>query len=256
MSVLHEILAVERHTSEQANTLLDETVKKFGKSEYYNGYISDLQMINETPESVAIAKAAREERPLITTVFETLEYALDAWAKAEDVIFQKNVTNTVANSDLIFRGTVLATEVPVDELMGLENRLKKLREVMTRIPTLDNSKKWVEDNTHALRGVFATPEPTVTTKTEKTTKAVVLYEATEHHPAQVKEVSTDVVVGNYHRSFTSGCATSRQKANVLSLLDELMAEVKKARMRANSTQVVNAKIGESITKLILDELAS
>lgn len=256
MTVLHEILAVERHATEQANLILEESVKKFGKTEYFSGHTSVLKMLVDSPENDAIARAAFEERPLITTVFETVQYALSSWANAEDVIFRKNVTNTVAKADFIVRGVTIATDVPVDELMGLENRLKKLREVMARIPTLDNSKKWEKDENAAMRGVWVTPEAVVTAKTEKVTKPVVLYEATEHHPAQVKEVSTDTTVGTYERSYTSGAATSRQKANVLALLDEMMAEVKKARMRANQVQVVEVNIGHALTKMLLDELAS
>lgn len=49
----------------------------------------------------------------------------------------------------------------------------------------------------------------------------------------------------------SGAATSAQKAEVMSTIDELIAEVKQARMRANSVVAVQNKIGQKIVDLIM-----
>lgn len=250
MSKLHELLAVEQTRSKAAELLLAETQAKFGKPHFFTGELKTLKMLNESPENTAIEAAAREEKPLPTTVVETLEYALESWSKAEDVRFQINATNQSAKAELLFRGEVVATDVPVDELMGLEARLTGMRNVFAAMPTLDASKKWVNlDSGKA--GAWETQNVEQTSKTEKKFEPLILAAATDKHPAQVKEAYRDAVVGTFSRITQSGAATSKQKADVLSTVDELIAETRQARMRANSTEAVKDKIGGKIVSLLL-----
>lgn len=250
MSKLHELLAVEQTRSKAAEMLLAETQAKFGKAHFFTGELKTLKMLNESPENNAIEAAAREEKPLPTTVIETLQYALEAWAKAEDVRFQINATNQSAKADLVFRGEVVAQQIPVDELMGLEARLTQMRNVFAAMPTLDASKKWVPlDNGRA--GSWETANVEQTSKTEKKFEPLTLAQATDKHPAQVKEAYRDAVVGTFSRLSQSGAATSKQKADVLATVDELIAEARQARMRANSTEAVKDQIGQTIVNLLL-----
>lgn len=250
---LHEILAVEKTRTSAANKLMVETATKFQKSDMFSGHIKKLDMIEDNPQNAAISAAAYDSRELPTTVAETLEYALDTWAKAEDVIFTKNATNQVAVADLQFRGAIIATAVPVDELLGLEERITNLRKIMEFIPTLSAAVSWDKDTASGRLGAWRATHVEKTTKTEKVTVPVVLYEATDKHPAQVKESSTDKTVGTFTKINFSGAATSAQKAAVLVALDELLAEVKQARMRANSVDIVSRNIGKIITNIIMDE---
>lgn len=247
---LHELLAVEQTRSKAAELLLQETQAKFGKAHFFTGELKTLKMLNESPENDAIQAAAREEKPLPTTVIETLQYALDSWAKAEDVRFQINATNQQAKAELLFRGEVIAQNVPVDELMGLEARLTQMRQVFAAMPTLDASKKW-EPSDIGKAGAWVTANTEQTSKTEKKFEPLVLAIATDKHPAQVKEAYRDAVVGTFTRISQSGAATSKQKADVLATVDELIAETRQARMRANSTEAVKEKIGQSIVNILL-----
>lgn len=253
MGMLHEVLAVEKTKSETAAHLLAETAGKFGKEHFFSGHVKALKMLVDSPENLALEAAARDERALPTTVFDTLDYALGLWAEAEDVIFQKNLTNTMAFADIELNGKVVAQHVPVDELMGLEVRLDKIRGVMRLMPTIDAAKNWDKD---ASRGdhVFVTRDMQSTSKTEKQAQAVVLYEATKEHPAQVKEVSRDVVVGTFEKRDWSGAVTAIQKSDALKRLDDMIAAVKAARMRANKTEVIPGTIGKLIVDMILEPL--
>lgn len=251
MAKLHELLAIEKNRSNQANKLLEETGKKFQKEQFFSGHIKTLKMLVDSPENAAIEAAARDEKELPTTVPETLEYALKFWADAEDVTFQKNLTNQRANADLLFRGQVLVPNVPVDELLGLEVRLEILRRTIDHMPTLDASKAWEAANS-GRSGEFVTTSAEVTSKTEKSMVPVVLYEATDKHPAQIERVTVDKVVGTFSRISTSGAATSKQKADAIAVLDDLLVEVKQARQRANSVEAATDRIGGKITSLILD----
>lgn len=250
MGKLHELLATEKTLVTAANKLLAETSEKFGKDAYFKGYVKSLKMLADSPENAELERAGSEIRALPTTVKDTLDYALDYWARTEDALYQKNVSNTEAKSAIEFRGRVVAEDVPVDELMGLEVRLEALRKILERMPTLDASKEWRPDPQKG-EGVWVTATPDVTTKTEKRMVPVVLYEATKEHPAQVREVARDDIVGTFTTVHYSGAATSAQKAKALETVDELLTEVKKARVRANSVEASTARIGAAITGIIL-----
>lgn len=251
MTKLHELLAVEKTRTAASNKLLQETMQKFGKAEMFSGYEKTLKMIEDSPQNAALEAAAAESRELPTTVAETLVYALQSYAQAEDVLFQKNCTNMNAVADIEFRGSTLVPNVPVDELLGLESRLESIRRVLEAMPTLAASTVWVRDPMSGRDGAWVAEAVDKTIKTEKTTVPVVLYEATDKHPAQVKEVSTDKTVGTFSVRRSSGAATSAQKAEALTILDELLVSVKQARMRANSVEIVDRKIGQTIVDLIL-----
>lgn len=251
MSKLHEILAVEKTTTQAAAKLLTETENKFSKDHFFSGYIKTLKMLVDSPENAAIEAAAKDVKSLPTTVPETLEYFLTFWNKAEDVIFTKNKNNQFANADLLYKGEVLVPNVPVDELLGLEVRLEQLRRVLIAMPTLDASKSWSEIDSGRF-GEYEADNDEVTSKTEKVTTPVVLYEATDKHPAQIDKVTVDKVVGTFTRKSFSGAATSKQKADAIAVLDELLVQTKQARQRANSIDIDNYKIGEKITSLIMD----
>ncbi len=250
MGQLHELLAVEKTKNAASSALIKDTQNKFAKFEYFQGHIKTLKMIENSPQNDATEAAGAETKQLPTTVHETLEYMLKYWADAEDVIFQKNVTNQRAVADLMFRGSVIKKDVPVDELLGLESRLETMRHVMVGMPTLNAAVAWKDQNS-GRKGAWVAVEAEKTTKTEKATTAVVLYHATEKHPAQVKEVPTDKTVGIWTLLKTCGAATSAQKAEVLAIIDDLLSEAKQARMRANSVEASTDKIGSIITNIIM-----
>lgn len=255
MGKLHELLAVEKSHMAGVGKLIQETLTKFSKIEWFQAQVKGLKMLEETPANKVLEESAKEQKQLPTTVQETLEYLLGFWAQAEDVMFQKSLTNQVARGDLMFRGNVVAEGVPVDELLGLEKRLAQLRNLMTSMPTLPAAVKVTPAPELGRKGAWI-GEPEYTVKTEKTLVPVVLYDATEKHPAQVKESSVDRVVGNYNVVKIYGTATSLQKAEVLTVVDELIDQAKQARMRANNVDVVSRNIGQAITSLILAPLQS
>lgn len=256
MGKLFELLAAEKTLTSAADKLIKETTAKFQKADqYFRGHIKTLRMLEDTPQNKAIENAARDEKQVATNISDTLQYTLDHWAKAEDCIFQKNCTNQTANADLMFRGATLVSSVPVDELMGLEVRLKDLRGMIDQMPTLDASKDWEPDPNKGA-GFLRSKNIDSTTKTEKVTTPVVLYEATDKHPAQVKESSYDRVIGEFQTRYLSGCATTVGKSEAIKVIDELVVECRQARNRANTVETTNRTIGSSITKLVLGALAS
>lgn len=249
MTVLHELLAVEKHRNAQVEQLITETITKFGKYEYFAGAIKTLKMVEDNPANAATEAAARAERNAPTTVHETFEYLFKHWANAEDVQFQKNVTNQHAQADVVC-GTLTLSAMPVDELLGLEVRLEKLRQLAKQMPSLNAAKTWVP--LPERKGLYKGELVEETTKTEKEFYPIVLAPATDKHPAQVKEGSRDKVVGKFSMIEFSGAATTEQKARFIERLDDLLAAVKQARQRANTTEVTMHKVGDKIVDYLME----
>lgn len=247
---LHQILAVEKTRMGQTQKLHEDTLKKFGKAtEYFFGHNKTLQLLAEGEQNAAIEAQAEEDRPVTTTVHDTLEYFLKRWARSEDVAFQKTVANQHARADIKYNGVVLLAAVPVEELLNLETRLTELRKVFVAIPTLNSNVAWARDDSAPY--IYRAVKDEVTTKTEKIAYGIILAPATDKHPAQVERGQRDEVVGRFTRIVKSGAVPSLQKARALECLDELLVGVKQARMEANTVEVTTETIGDKITDLLM-----
>lgn len=252
VKVLHELLATERNFVTQSNKIFLEVTQKFDKEHFFKGFTKSLKMLKDDPNNASIEQAGSERKELTTTVKQTLSYLMDYWTKAEDIQATKNETNRHAIADVEVNGQVVLTGIPVDELMGLESRLMELRKLFEKMPTLDASKSWTPSQ--IADGAWEAVNEDVTTKTEKVVTVVVLYEATKEHPAQVKEMSKDEVVGTYTMKHFSGAVTSLQKAQCLERVDSLLVAVKMARMRANGINIVKKNVGELLAQYLLKPL--
>lgn len=251
MTKLHELLAAEKTPLASWNTLFEETLSKFkNPGSYFSGHSKSLKMIEENPANAALEASARDEKALATNVYDTLEYAFTIYAKHEDLQYQKNATNRVATGTVMWRGKPLLSDMPVDELLGLEARISKIKQLVLAAPTLDASKHWTE-NPQLGKFVWETKSPEETTKTEKVMTPVVMAPATDKHPAQVQAVTKDVVVGKYTTIHRSGACTAVQKSEAIKVMDELLIEIKQARMRANETEATKDKIAQRLIDIIL-----
>jgi hypothetical protein len=254
MAKLHELLAAEKTPTGAWNQLYEDTLKKFKNvSHFFDGHSKSLAMIEDSPANKDIEDQAREEKPVTTTVADTLEYALEIFGRAEDLQFQKNATNRKATATVMWRDTPLLSDMPVDELLGLEARLTKMRGLFAEIPTLDATKHWVK-TTELGPYIWSTKFSDHTTKTEKQITPVTMAPATDKHPAQVQAVQRDAVVGKFTTVKRSGAATAAQKAEAIKRVDELLVEVKQARMRANETEVVKGSVAAILVPLLLEPL--
>lgn len=244
---LHELLAVEADLQNTAKSQMDEVVVAFTKkTEHFRGLLTKLEYFDEARAKENLT----EEKVLVTTVSERLKYALRYVGNYYDALLKKEATNQHARADLIVNDQVMATDVPATFLLGMETRLKGLREAILVIPTLDPGLGWTPDASAKLPEIFNAP-PQVRNRTEKRVRPVVLYEATDKHPAQVKEVTEDVVVATITAFNTSGMWTPLHKATVIANVDTLIIAVKKARQRANSVEVVGEKIASKMIDFIL-----
>jgi len=246
MSQLHELLAVEGDVEKQFNDVLSKTNNKFNRGLHlFEGSNKKLEMFEdrgyEYPE---------QNVELATTVPDELEDVAFQAARYFDAILQKEATNQTAKADLVVDGETIGKDLPATFLLGMESRLQKIKMVYTSIPTLPPSEQWALDDNRGDGDIYKTARQKVTFKTEKTFKSKVLYEATEHHPAEIEKWMESVEIGRYVETRWSGCLPENIKKKMLRRIDRLIEAVKRARQKANRAEVVKINAGMNMFKYI------
>ncbi len=245
MSKLHELLSVEGDLEGNYTRILTETKTTFTKkADHFFGMHRRLTLFaDDAPEGLS------DHKELTTTVNEKLAYQEDSVVRYFDAVLQKELTNQKALADIIIDGEQIAEQLPATFLLGLETKLKRVREVYEAIPTLPPGFKWVNDPTKG-EDVYAIDRPEETYKTEKKFKVQVLYDATKEHPAQVEKIPETENIGKYVKNTWSGMLSSADKSRLIGNIDKLIRGVKQARQRANRQDVVTANIGRDLFKFI------
>ncbi len=161
----------------------------------------------------------------------------------------KDFTNMIAKADVVVDGKILLEGAPVTYLLFLEKELRDLRTFVEKFFELDAASEWVfNPNT----GLHQTP-PVTTQKTAKIQEAVVVVQATDKFPAQVKDQTRDVVIGNWTIVNHSGGMSASQKEKLLRRITKLEEAVKNARERANLVEIVEVSPGQALMKFLLDD---
>ena len=248
MPKLHEVLAVESGLQTAAKKINEETIKTFGKKdEHFVETVTQLRHFAEEDSKLDVDEA----KAMVTTVFDKLLYTVKPNVRALDAYMQKEATNQLAKADIEIDGKVISAGVPATVLLGLETKLTELRAVYEAIPTLAPGPTWeIDRDKRKEGGVYRSMSPDVTFRTRKTVKPIVMAPATEHHPAQVQAISEDVPIAKITKQHWSGMITSGQKSDLLERLDQLLRAVKRARQRANATDVVKGSIGKELFDFI------
>ena len=125
----------------------------------------------------------------------------------------------------------------------------ELRALADAIPTLDPAKGFSLDSQRKA-GVYKAREVTKK-RTKKISKPFVKYEATKEHPAQVQVFNEDIIVGYWETINFSGAIPEQRRNELLKRIEKLQDAVKAAREEANSSDVVDVKIGESVFGFLL-----
>lgn len=245
MAKAHELLAVEGDLSQTATMMLAEATATFAKKpDHFKGHTRSLNYFDETRSKENVT----ETKVLVTTVDQKLDHVLTHLGAYYDAMLQKEATNQTAIADLIVNGKEIGKGLPATFLLGMETRLKSLREVVQAIPTLDPATSWEKDENTG-KGVYVSP-PQTEFKTEKKLEYATLAPATERHPAQVKDWTIDVRVARLETIHRSGMWSVARKAEVLDRIDTLMHGIKQARQRANLAEVVKVQIASNLFKAI------
>ena len=252
--VLHELLAVEADAEGVAKRVTDETKHTFKERQtHFQGAHRTLKLFNQVNGDEAATAAAEkvEEQHLemVTTVHAKLEYALSQILPFYDVVLRKEATNQDAFADLIVGDVTIAEKLPATFLLGLEKKLKMLREVYEQIPTLAPGIKWELDSTIG-KNVYRMSAPEVRAKTTKTFKHQILVAPTDKHPAQIEKWEETVNIGAYTKETWSSAMTVTEKSALLGRIDDLIVAAKQARQRANMAAVRKVNVSEALIKFI------
>lgn len=244
MGKLHELLAVEGELEKTYVQILKETINTFlKKANLFIGFHKRLEVFNEKDAEKLMVPD--EQQRLEETVHGKLSYMAEHSIRYFDAVLQKECTNQLAKADLFIDDLIIAKDLPATFLLGLEKRLKSLRNVYLSIPTLQPGKKWIQD-IDAGDHIYKDAQPNIRYKTAKTFQHKVLYAATEHHPAQVEHWEETENVGKYILTTWCGMISPAEKSMILGRIDKLIQATKKARQRANTTKVEKRTIVKEI----------
>lgn len=244
MTKQHQILAVEPTRQAAAEKQLAECTNTFSKKDnLFAGQVRTAKMFDQSPERLLETQAIEAKdainTPVQYTVPQNLNYMAGMVGQWFDVILTKEATNQVAKADIVIDGTVILKDAPATFLLGMENKLGKLRDLYNALPTLAPGHDWVPAPD---KGENIWKSPTETTmKTANIVKHVQLKQSSDKHP-DTFEKTTDVVnVGVYTATKYSGMVSVAEKARIISRLDRLLMAVKDARMRANDVEAVEKR---------------
>lgn len=243
MTKLNQILAIESGVKSRTEAKDAELYHAIQKVDHFSGFNKTYKkLFDDGEDQPAETKNVVQHAENLLTDF-VLNFAEQA-----NVIARKDFTNQSANADVVVDGKTILENVPATNLLYLEKQLVRMKTFISKLPILDSVENWELDKNSG----FYKTKPTLTNRTKKTQKPIVLYNATAEHPAQTQLITEDIVVGQWEQvKYSSAINKDRLKGLILKV-DLLIDAVKIAREQANSVEEIEGqKIGEVITAYIL-----
>lgn len=242
MPQLHELLAVEGDLEGTYKKIIEETKTNFEKHpDRYFGMHQRIELFDENAPKEADTHKAMDD-----TVISKLAYTQEHIVRYFDAVLQKERTNQGAVADIVVDGTVIAKEVPATFLLGLESKMKIVRQsIYETIPTLQPGVRWEKDNTVG-DNVYRRTDTDEKFRTKKTMKNHVIAVATKEHAEQVQVYTEDEKIARILTDTWCGMISPADKSALLGRVDKLIRAIKKARQKANTAEVVDITIGKEL----------
>lgn len=239
---LCQFIAIESSVKTRVTADLTEAHKDLQKNDLFNGHSRRYEPRNEDPSSPLGEKLPEENKKVVARAEAIVKLTFDRLVEQYDLAATRDYGNCVAKADVEVDGKVLLSDVPVAHLLFLEKRAEDLITFIRKLPTLDPTETW---EYNASQDLFAT-SPVQTARTKKIARALVLYEATKEHPAQVKEITEDVQAGTWSTIKYSSSVPLQRRNEMLRRAEELQKAIKFAREKANATEVEEKKLGRAV----------
>ncbi|MFO0551665.1 MAG: hypothetical protein U0271_24985 [Polyangiaceae bacterium] len=246
MKKLCQFIAIESSVKTRVTAELTEAHKDLQKTDLFHGHSRKYEPRNEDPTSPLGERLPEENKKVVGRAEALVKLTLERLTEHYDLAATRDYGNCVAKADVEVDGRVLMKDVPVTYLLFLEKRIDDLLTFIRKLPTLDPTENW---EFNASQDLFATP-PIHSVRTKKISRALVLYEATKEHPAQVKEITEDVQAGTWSTIKYSSALPLQRRNEMLRRAEELQKAVKFAREKANATEVEEKKIGRAVLDFI------
>lgn len=189
-----------------------------------------------------------ESQKIQLKVDEVLKDLQDAWINMYDVVLTNDIGNSAAKSDIVVDGVTLLKDVPVSNLIWLQKQLDNWRSVIRSLPRLTLVDNWTFDPASG----FYHSDPVKTHRTAKSQEPIVLYDATDKHPAQTQLITKDVTVGHWTTKKLSSAYPNSKIDELLRKLEKLREATLQARESANVTEIDQCNGG----KVLLDYIFS
>lgn len=234
---LHEIVAVRKGVKSRVYSEITALHRDSNKADLCTGLVREYTPKDDEGETLP-SESKKVQRIIEDLLKRTAKLQTEAW----DIEATQEYGNQKAKADLVVAGQTLLTDVPVTLLIYLEKQLNDLRTFVAALPTLDSDKDWESDPNSKL---FRT-KPIRTHHTKKVETPHIVVQSTKEHPAQWTTLKEDVVAGYWDKTHLSGALPVPRKEALMERIDTLHSEVKKARSRANGTDVYRKEIGEAI----------
>ena len=235
---LHELVAIEKGVKQRCYNEITEIHNRSKSPDLFKGLHKEYKPLDEAGEKLP-AETAKVQH----TVADSLRRAAKLESEAIDVRASKDASNCLAKADVIVAGVTLAKDVPVSTLLDLEKRFKDCAKFISELPEQDSSEDWEVDPND--KQMFRT-DVKQTHRTTKITDFKTVAAATEQHPAQVVQISKDVIAGYWHLRKFSGAISRDRKRELLDECNKRVDAIKQARERANATDAVSLEIGTSL----------
>lgn len=237
MPKLNQILAIEKGVKTRVYAEVTELHKATQKPALMNGFHKAYQPKAEDGEMYP-----PESQKVQYNYGEVIERVSKALTELFDITATKDWANCLTKADVIVDGEVLLSDVPATYLLFLEKQLSDMHTFFTKMTELDPGADWSLD---ASSGLHKT-EASQTQRTRKEQRPIVLYDATEHHPAQTQLITEDVIVGQWTTVKMSGAIPPPKKKAILARVEKLSNAVKFAREQANSAEAEQKKLGKDV----------
>lgn len=247
MARLNQIIAVEKGVKGHAFSRLSDMNKIIQKPDLFNGVTRVYRPRDENGERLpSERKHVQYNVPSILADLRTF------FGDHLDTTARKDWANTAARANINIGGTTVIADVPVTHLLFLEKQMTDLRTFVSNLPVLDDSEEWTAD---ANSGLFRT-NPTETIRTKKEQRPVVLYDATDKHPAQTQLITEDVTVGTWAATRISGAMPKPDKIKMIERIDRMIRAIKEAREEANGiNEVETPAVGDALFGFIFADAA-
>jgi hypothetical protein len=245
MAKLNQIIAIEKGIKSRVYGEVTELNKVIQKPELFNGFAKTYQKKDEDSESLP-----SESKRVQFTTSDVLRNSQRLLTELMDVTARKDYTNCVAKASVKVDDIEIIKDAPVSFLLFVEKQLTDMRTFINNLPVLDSADDWKKD---ANSGLFKT-DVVQTHRTKKSVKPIVLYPATEQHPAQTQLVQEDVIAGFWNQVKQSGAIPSPEKQMLLERVEKLLQATKQAREEANGfDEVATPEVGNAVFNYLLGE---
>lgn len=224
MARLNQIIAVEKGIKSRVYGEISDLNKAIQKGELFNGLAKTYLPKDDDGETLPPER--KRVQFVATDVLRNVERFS---SELMDVTARKDWTNCVAKGSVEVDGVTVISDAPVSFLLFLEKQLTDMRTFISNMPVLDEAEAWSKDENS---GLYKT-EPTMTHRTKKVAKPIVLYPATPEHPAQTQMVAEDVIAGFWSQVKHSGAMPKPDRDAIADRVEKLLRAVKQAREAAN-----------------------